>query len=52
MAVNYMEDGTRKEAAPINAFHKAPTAIIGPGDTMVLADVPATIFEARPRWRW
>ena len=45
MAVNYMEDGTRKEAAPINAFHKAPTAIIGPGDTMVLADVPATIFE-------
>src|SRR5580692_9596745 len=45
MAVNYMEDGTRKEAAPINAFHKAPTAIIGPGDTMVLPDVPATIFE-------
>jgi 2-keto-4-pentenoate hydratase/2-oxohepta-3-ene-1,7-dioic acid hydratase in catechol pathway len=45
MAVNYMEDGTRKEPAPINAFHKAPTAIIGPGDTMVLPDVPATIFE-------
>ncbi len=45
MAVNYMEDGTRKEAAPINAFHKAPSAIIGPGDTMVLPDVPATIFE-------
>ena len=22
MAVNYMEDGTRKEPAPINAFHK------------------------------
>ena len=25
MAVNYMENGTRKEPAPINAFHKAPT---------------------------
>lgn len=45
MAVNYMEDGTLKEPAPINAFHKAPTAIIGPGDTMVLPDVPATVFE-------
>jgi 2-keto-4-pentenoate hydratase/2-oxohepta-3-ene-1,7-dioic acid hydratase in catechol pathway len=45
MAVNYMEDGTRKEPAPLNAFHKAPTAIIGPGQTMVLPDVPATIFE-------
>jgi 2-keto-4-pentenoate hydratase/2-oxohepta-3-ene-1,7-dioic acid hydratase in catechol pathway len=40
-----MEDGTRAEPAPINAFHKAPSAIIGPGDTMVLPDVPATIFE-------
>jgi len=45
MAVNYMEDGTLKEPAPINAFHKAATAIIGPGDTMVLPDVPATVFE-------
>jgi 2-keto-4-pentenoate hydratase/2-oxohepta-3-ene-1,7-dioic acid hydratase in catechol pathway len=45
MAVNYMEDGTRKEPAPINAFHKSPSAIIGQGDTMVLPDVPATIFE-------
>jgi 2-keto-4-pentenoate hydratase/2-oxohepta-3-ene-1,7-dioic acid hydratase in catechol pathway len=45
MAVNYMEDGTRSEPAPINAFHKASTAIIGPGDTMVLPDVPASIFE-------
>ena len=24
MAVNYMEDGTRTEPAPINAFHKSP----------------------------
>jgi 2-keto-4-pentenoate hydratase/2-oxohepta-3-ene-1,7-dioic acid hydratase in catechol pathway len=45
MAVNYMEDGTRSEPAPINAFHKAATAVIGEGDTMVLPDVPATIFE-------
>jgi len=45
MAVNYMEDGTRSEPAPINAFHKSPSAIIGHGGTMVLPDVPATIFE-------
>jgi 2-keto-4-pentenoate hydratase/2-oxohepta-3-ene-1,7-dioic acid hydratase in catechol pathway len=45
MAVNYMEDGTRKEPAPINAFHKSPNAIIGNDGTMVLPDVPATIFE-------
>jgi 2-keto-4-pentenoate hydratase/2-oxohepta-3-ene-1,7-dioic acid hydratase in catechol pathway len=45
MAVNYMEDGTRPEPAPINAFHKSPHSVIGDGDTMVLPDVPATIFE-------
>lgn len=45
MAVNYMEDGTRSEPAPINAFQKAPSAIIGPGDTMELPDVPASVFE-------
>jgi 2-keto-4-pentenoate hydratase/2-oxohepta-3-ene-1,7-dioic acid hydratase in catechol pathway len=45
MAVNYMEDGTRAEPAPINAFHKSPSAIVGDGETMVLPDVPATIFE-------
>jgi len=45
MAVNYMEDGTRTEPAPINAFHKSPSGIIGDGDTLVLPDVPATIFE-------
>jgi len=45
MAVNYMEDGTRAEPAPLNAFHKAPSSVIGPGETMVLPDVPATIFE-------
>jgi 2-keto-4-pentenoate hydratase/2-oxohepta-3-ene-1,7-dioic acid hydratase in catechol pathway len=45
MAVNYMEDGTRSEPAPINAFHKSPHSVIGAGDTMVLPDAPATIFE-------
>ncbi len=45
MAVNYMEDATRLEPAPINAFHKSPSAIIGNGDTIVLPDIPATIFE-------
>src|SRR5437899_12859105 len=45
MAVNYIEDGTHSEPAPINAFHKSPNSVIGDGDTMVLPDVPATIFE-------
>ena len=45
MAVNYMEDGTLKEKPQINAFHKAATAVIGEGDTMVLPDAPASIFE-------
>jgi 2-keto-4-pentenoate hydratase/2-oxohepta-3-ene-1,7-dioic acid hydratase in catechol pathway len=45
MAVNYMEDGTRDAPAPINAFHKSPAAIIGPEETMILPDVPATVFE-------
>jgi len=45
MAVNYMEDGTRSEPAPINAFLKSPAAIIGPGDTMELPDAPAKVFE-------
>jgi len=45
MAVNYMEDGTLKEPAPINAFMKSPSAIIGDGDTMVLPDIAASVFE-------
>ena len=45
MAVNYMEDGTRTEPAPINGFFKSPNSVIGDGDTMVLPDIPATIFE-------
>ncbi len=45
MAVNYREDGTRRELPPINAFLKTPNAIIGDGESMILPDVPATIFE-------
>ena len=45
MAVNYMEDGSLDEPAPINAFNKAPSTIIGPGEAMVLDDIPATCFE-------
>lgn len=45
MAVNYMEDGTLAEAPAINAFHKAPSGVIGPGGTMVLPDMPAKAFE-------
>jgi 2-keto-4-pentenoate hydratase/2-oxohepta-3-ene-1,7-dioic acid hydratase in catechol pathway len=45
MAVNYMENGTRSAPAPINAFHKSASGIVGDGDTMVLPDVAATIFE-------
>jgi 2-keto-4-pentenoate hydratase/2-oxohepta-3-ene-1,7-dioic acid hydratase in catechol pathway len=45
MAVNYMENGTLPAPPPINAFHKTANAVIGHGDTMVLPDVPAGIFE-------
>jgi 2-keto-4-pentenoate hydratase/2-oxohepta-3-ene-1,7-dioic acid hydratase in catechol pathway len=44
MAVNYAEEGTRAPA-PINAFHKSPNSIIGDGDSMVMQDIPATIWE-------
>jgi 2-keto-4-pentenoate hydratase/2-oxohepta-3-ene-1,7-dioic acid hydratase in catechol pathway len=45
MAVNYMEDGTRKEPAPINAFHKSPGCVVGHGDTVIMPDVFMSIFE-------
>jgi 2-keto-4-pentenoate hydratase/2-oxohepta-3-ene-1,7-dioic acid hydratase in catechol pathway len=45
MAVNYMEDGTRAEPAPINAFHKSANSVIGNNETIVIPDVPASIFE-------
>lgn len=43
MAVNYL-DGMFPPKE-IDAFQKAPTTIIGPGDVMVLPDIPASIFE-------
>ncbi len=45
MAVNYMENGTRTAPASKTAFYKSSSSIIGSGDTMVLPDIPATIFE-------
>lgn len=45
MARNYLEDGTLAQRPPINAFPKTPNSIIGQGDTMVLPNVPATVFE-------
>jgi 2-keto-4-pentenoate hydratase/2-oxohepta-3-ene-1,7-dioic acid hydratase in catechol pathway len=44
MAVNYVEEMI-PTPPPINGFHKTPNAIIGQGDTMILPDAPATIFE-------
>lgn len=44
MAVNYVEEMI-PTPPPINAFQKTSNAIIGPGDTMLLPDAPATIFE-------
>jgi 2-keto-4-pentenoate hydratase/2-oxohepta-3-ene-1,7-dioic acid hydratase in catechol pathway len=43
MAVNY-DDGLIS-SSHTNAFHKTTSAIIGHEDTMVLPDVPASVFE-------
>lgn len=45
MARNYMENATLSARPEINAFLKSAASIIGHKDTMVLPDVPATIFE-------
>ena len=45
MAVNYMEDGTRKLPADREAFIKSSSAVIGPGETVVLPDCPADHFH-------
>ena len=45
MAVNYMESDTLTEVPSIDAFLKSPNAVIGSGDTIVLADDQATVFE-------
>ena len=44
MAVNYVEE-MFPTPPPINGFQKTSNAVIGPGDTMILPDAPATIFE-------
>jgi 2-keto-4-pentenoate hydratase/2-oxohepta-3-ene-1,7-dioic acid hydratase in catechol pathway len=46
-AVNYLESG-RPEPAPFNAFLKATTSIIAPGDTVKLPDTPASFFHFEP----
>lgn len=46
LAMNFIEDASGVPPAPINAFHKSPAGIIGPDDTMVLPDVPGSVFEA------
>ena len=43
MAVNYNDGMAVTRGA--DAFHKTPDAVIGDGDTMVLGDVPASVFE-------
>ena len=45
MAVNYMENGLLKEKPLAQAFFKNSHSVIGPGATMHLPDVPATVFE-------
>ena len=46
-AVNYLETA-RPEPQPFNAFLKAPTSIVGNGDTVELPDTPATVFHFEP----
>ena len=45
MAVNYLENHTMPEPAPINAFLKSGHCVVGDGDTMILPDMAATVFE-------
>ncbi|NQW17674.1 MAG: fumarylacetoacetate hydrolase family protein [Chloroflexi bacterium] len=45
MAGNYMESGTIPQAYDVDAFLKAPSSILGSGDTVVLPDVPASVFH-------
>jgi 2-keto-4-pentenoate hydratase/2-oxohepta-3-ene-1,7-dioic acid hydratase in catechol pathway len=37
--------GERTPPQDLDAFLKAPGSVIGPGDEMILPDIPATIFE-------
>lgn len=46
-AVNYLEFGQR-EPAVLDAFLKAPNAVIGTGDTCELPPAPASVFHHEP----
>ena len=41
---NYWEHAER-EPRPLNMFLKSPDAVIGPGDTVMLPDFPASVFH-------
>jgi 2-keto-4-pentenoate hydratase/2-oxohepta-3-ene-1,7-dioic acid hydratase in catechol pathway len=45
MSINYSGDGVVTSLPDINAFHKSPSALIGHDGTMVLPEVPASVFE-------
>src|SRR5206468_5304838 len=45
LALTYLEAGPRAEPAPINPSLRSPNSVIGPDDTVLHRDVPATIFE-------
>ena len=45
MAVNYMEDGTLQGAGADQRLPQVAERDHRPGETMILADVPATVFE-------
>ncbi len=45
MAGNYLEGGTIPRAYDVDAFLKAPSSVVGDGDTVVLPNVPATVFN-------
>ena len=45
MAGNYLEGGTIPRPYDVDAFLKAPSSVIGDGDTVILPDAPATVFQ-------
>lgn len=45
MALNYIDSASGPRRGPIEAFLKSAGSIIGPEDTMVLPDFPASAFE-------
>ncbi len=45
MAGNYLEGGTIPRPYDVDAFLKAPSSVIGDGDTVVLPDAPAAVFH-------